>query len=130
MAILHTIDQVNTVTAQTITTTSETIVATAPLINTSKPNGFVWLHGHVNLTLGTGAASLILRVRRGTTVAGTVLGNPVACVVSASTTVRFAIDEIDTYVDSSGIQWVLTAVVGSATANSTVNEAALLVLTF
>lgn len=131
MSILRALDQANSITNQTVTTTTETIIATSPKVVTPKDNGFVAILAVCTITLGTGTTSLLMQLRKGTTVAGAVVGNPQnRNGISAGLTYTQVLLNVDTYSITDGVQYVLTVTCNAATANSTVQEAAILILDF
>lgn len=67
----------------TVTTTSETVVATVSGINTYAPGAPIRLKGFVQLTTGTATTAVTLRVRRDS-VTGTVVNEPNAEQIEAA----------------------------------------------
>jgi hypothetical protein len=109
----------------TLTTTAETVVATLSGITTPGTSGRVSLTGTFQLEVGTAGASLVMRIRRGTTTSGTLVGASDTVTVTAGQTQDFAHAATDFPGEVAGASYVLTAAVGSATGNSTVKFATL-----
>jgi len=118
--------------AVAIVTTTETVVATSSPINADNLEQYVSIEGLLDLTVGTAGTTVTLRLRRGTTTAGTLISQlntwgPFT--VTATNRVNFAIGGYDVPGLSGGIQYVLTVAVASATGNSTANSAAIQAIT-
>lgn len=58
----------------TLTTTTETVVATISDVTTAKPGERVNLRGWAQVTTGGSTTALTLRIRKGTTISGTLIG--------------------------------------------------------
>lgn len=129
MAVPKTIDQVNNSTNQTILTTTETIILTSPLVEIVKDNGFVIIWFYSATLPGTAATSLTLRIRKGATLSGAVIGNPQANGVTAGIQYQTISIQVDTYALAGQVQYVATAQLGAATGNSTVADATLAIMT-
>lgn len=130
MAVPKTIDQANVITNQTITTTAETIIVTSPQVEIVKDNGFVWIWAAAALLPGTNSTAVALRIRKGTTLTGTIVGNPQAATVTAGNQFNTGYATVDTYALAGNVQYVLTMQLTAASANSTVQEAYILVMSF
>lgn len=102
----------------TITTTTETVVATLSGITTGRKKD-VNLKGWFQLTTGTNTTAVTARIRRGTDITGTLVGeaNPVTVGAAAGSTEQFDIAGIDAGVDLSGGTYVLTCQQTGASAN-------------
>jgi hypothetical protein len=114
------------VTADTaIPTTTETILATLSGIATDGPGQTVRITGWAQVTPGTGATSLTLRIRRGTAITGPVVGeaNAVAGGVAAGSAREIDVEAIDTLGDVAGQSYVLTIQQAAATGNGTALQA-------
>lgn len=111
--------------AVTVTTTSETIVATSLAFSTRGPNEQVSIKGWVQMTLGTNTTGLTLRIRRGTTTSGTLVGVATPETVIAGNTGDFDINVVDTPGDVAGQQYVMTVQQTGASANGSVPQASL-----
>lgn len=111
--------------AGTIATTTETVVAVLTIPSDSTPDQQVELSGNVDLVAGTGATALQLKIRRGGTVTGTIVGSNEAATVVAGNTVQAGVEAIDTPGLEAGLQYALTVQQTGATGNATVNAASL-----
>lgn len=129
MSVLRQLDQTNVITAQTITTTTETVVVTGPNLVTPKDVWFAVVLWYVQITLGTGTTSLTVRVRKNS-LTGAIVGNPQALTVTASNVAAFSGQAVDTGSFTASTLYVVTVQQGAATGNATVNEAVLTALTF
>lgn len=111
----------------TVTTTTETVVVTLTGVSMPSGDGRVRLSGFVQMTLGTATTTVTVRVRRGTTTAGTLVGegNPIAIPSAAGTDAAFTTDVEDTPGEVAGQSYVLTVEQAAATGNGTVLQAAL-----
>lgn len=106
---------------------TETVIATLAGITELLPNLPVHLHAWCNITGASDATNVILRIRR-TSLTGTAVVGPITCGTTDVTAAVAANGELwgqDTPGDFAGAVYVLTAVVTSATAPSTVNAVAL-----
>lgn len=112
-------------TSQTITLTTETVVATLTQVFSRSPGAPVNLNGYVLLAAGAGTTSCFIRVRQDSLTGTAVTGNPVPT-VTASTTVVLPIEVQDIPAgEYAGKTYVLTVQPQGATANSTVTLAVL-----
>lgn len=101
---------------QSITTSVETacaageekVVATIPGLSTQAPGGKVIFDGSIQAALGAGAASVVLRIRRGG-LAGTAVATSASINVTASTTVALPVNGEDEPGEVAGQGYVLTA---------------------
>jgi hypothetical protein len=115
--------------SQTITTTTETVVATLGGLNTAPSQSRVAMTGIVNITVGTGGTSVTLRVRRAS-VSGTVVGVAMSHTVAAGSNYSLAVQALDSPGEVAGATYVVTVAVTAATGNSTVNYAHLEATTY
>lgn len=116
----------------TVTTTTETVLATVPAFNENEAGDFaqgVSFFGGLNVTPGAGSTQATVRVRRGTTVSGTLVGVAHGVGVTAAVPAELPIHELDPVFMQSGAQYVVTIQMTGATANSTVNRAVFAVQT-
>lgn len=104
----------------TLVTTAETIVVTSLPISTTDPNQQVSLFSFITVTGGTGTTGMIMRVRRGTTLSGTVIGPQDTVTLSGTNTVNREIGVTDTPGEVAGQQYVITCQLVGATANGSV----------
>lgn len=114
--------------AQTITTTTETVVATV-VVGTAGPFDIAF-QGVLDLTLGATVTGCTLRVRRDS-VAGAVVGQPEVWTIPVGTVPRatMPIAVVDPVRDCAGATYVLTITQAGATGNGTVNMAQLTAFT-
>lgn len=118
MANLH---AVTVTSAQPVVTTAETIIATMSPFSVANPAGQgVELHAAVNMTSGTGTTALVFTVRRGTTLAGTVVPNAYTHNTTAGNVVTVSLDVLDPVTSASNQQYVLTVTQTGASANGSV----------
>lgn len=104
---------------------AETVVAQLDGVATRGPGGAVILRGVVNIAAGTGASALYLRIRRGSTAAGTLVGTQTTSTVTASDTYTVPVEVIDNPGEVADQPYVLTAQLANATAASTVEAVSL-----
>ncbi len=103
-------------TAVTLTTTTETVVCTLSNVATSTGQT-VRLLASTQVTTGTGATSLTVRLRRGATTAGPLIGAATTIQVTAGNTVAVPIGGEDAPGEVASQPYVLTAQQVAATAN-------------
>lgn len=112
-------------TAVTITTTTETVgAALAQVAEVPGAGGQLLISGYVNVTVGTTAVSLQIKVRQGSTNAGTQVGitdTVNGLVAGNSYSVPFA--QIFSGAPPYGNQFCVTVTQPAATANGTINDA-------
>lgn len=111
----------------TLTTTSETVVATLSGVTVPKGGDIVTLRGKVQVTTGLGATTVTLRVRRGTAVTDPLIdeGNPVSIASAAGGTDNYSVDVDDVPGELYRGSYVLTAQQAAATGNGTALQASL-----
>lgn len=121
MGNLHTVAAA----AVTITTTTETVIATVGPFNVNVPAAIgqgVMLDGSINLLVGTGATAAVIRVRSGS-LTGALIGVAHTVTVTAGTTVELPIAELDAAsLVVAGDTYVVTVQMTGASGNSTVNK--------
>ena len=114
---------VNTITNLTLVTTTETVVAVLPALGEALPGGGGFLiSGIVNLTPGTAATGVIMRVRAGSTTAGAQIGNADTHTVAAAAAQNIPFYALDGAGPRAGNQYCVTAQQVAATGNATVND--------
>lgn len=104
---------------------TETVVLTSAAVSTPGSNASVSLHGVVNITVGTAGVAVVVRVRRGTTAAGTLVGTATTDTAVAASKYTIPFDVIDTPGDVAGQSYVVTVTETSASASGTVNYASI-----
>lgn len=123
--------QINFVTADvTLTTTTEgAVVDSGPIVAPFQTHRVVIL-AWGQLVTGAGTTTVTPRIRRGTTTAGTLVGEANAEEVKAAAGSRepFFLMVSEERVDVESVTYVLTLAQAGATGNGTVSQAAILVL--
>ncbi len=114
--------------AQTITTTTELSGVTSSLVVATTPVEHVLVIGYLTVALGAGTTTGTVRIRRGSGITGTVVGNPQARTVTASTTVTLVAMVSEDQILLGEIQYTVSMQQGAATANGTIQEAVIVVL--
>lgn len=104
----------------TVTTTTETVALTLPSISTPGAGSQVTIDGALTMTYGTGATAVTVRVRRGTGITGTVVGEGNPLTVSAGNTSEQTFSVVDTPGEVAGQAYVVTVQQTAATANGSV----------
>lgn len=110
----------------TLVTSAETVIATVSGVSTPRKTT-VSLEGWAQVTTGASTTSLVPRVRRGTDINGTLIGegNPVTIGAAAGSTEDVEIRVADVGVDLANASYVLTVVQTAASANGTSLQAGL-----
>lgn len=110
----------------TVTTTTETVVATLTGVSTPRKSS-VTLEGFVQLTTGGSTTAVTPRIRRGSDITGTLIGEANAQQVQAAagSTEELYIKVIDPAVDIAGATYVLTVEQTGAAGNGTALQATL-----
>jgi hypothetical protein len=104
----------------TVPTTTETIIATTPPINTYSDSDIVGLVLWGQMTFGTGATGVTVRCRRGTTVSGALVGSANAISATGGNTNQVPLHVTDQPGLVAGQQYVYTVQQTAATGNGTV----------
>lgn len=106
----------------TLVTTTETIVATVPGVNTPRPGCKVQLFAFAQVTTGTNTTGVIYRWRRGTTITDTVVGesNTEQIEAAAGSTEGHTVAVEDTPGEVAGQTYVFTVQLVAASANGSV----------
>jgi hypothetical protein len=104
----------------TLVTSAETVVATVSGVSTPRKTS-VTIEGWAQVTTGASTTSLVPRIRRGTDINGTLIGegNPVTIGAAAGGTEDVEIKVVDSGVDLANGSYVLTVVQTAASANGT-----------
>lgn len=113
-----------TLTDTPVVTTTETIVATLSGIGTPRRTN-VTARGRVDITTGTGTTAVTLRIRRGTAITDTLIGeaNAEQVTAAAGSTESHEVEARDAGVDLAGATYILTVQQTAATANGSVLNA-------
>jgi hypothetical protein len=107
---------------------AETVIATTPAINPPSDTPTILLFGVYQILCGTNGVAIQTRMRQGTTTGGLLLSNTPSLTAVAASNYIMTILAQDTTALLAGIQYSMCAVVTSASAASTVANAALLAL--
>lgn len=114
----------------TVTTTTEEVAITSPaiLVPTSQASAIVF--GHAQLTTGAGTTAVTPRVRRGTAITDTLVGEATAIEVAAAagSDEMFDLLLIDSLDDVDSVQYAFTLQQAGASGNGAILQAAILVL--
>jgi hypothetical protein len=113
-----------------VQTTVETIILSSPTVTLPKVPIQVLVLGSFTITLAAGSGQSVKpRIRRGTTLAGTVIGTVLTQPEAGSSTFWFYAFGLDSFTSAAEPQYSLTVENVGATSNATVKGAAILVLT-
>lgn len=113
----------NSSTGMALNTTVETVLATIPNIS-AQAGGAVDLEAILDITPGTAATGVVLRIRRGIDGTGALVGSNVQPAVVAGTRIVLPLNVSDLLPnDVAGQSYVFTAQQQSATGNGTANYA-------
>jgi hypothetical protein len=111
----------------TITTTTETVVATAPAFSYNNPGtSGVSISGVINLTMGTAGTGSIIRVRQGSLtgpIVGVSGGTTQTEAAAAVANIPFEVEDTSGFYQAANSIYVVTVQPVAATGNSTVNQA-------
>lgn len=120
------VQSVQSTTDVTLTTTTETVVATISGVNTPRRTT-VTIKGWAQLTSGTATTTVTVRIRRGTTITGTLVdeANAITIGAAAGTTEEYEITVQDENIDLAGGSYVLTLQQAAATGNGSCLQASI-----
>jgi hypothetical protein len=113
---------VDALAAATLVTTAETVVGVFDSNPLASPHQGVAIWGVVNVTPGTAATGITVRIRSGATTAGTLIGTADLTTVIATDAQSIPFGAIDSAVFPAGRQYCVTLQATAATGNSTVND--------
>ncbi len=116
--------------AQVLTLNAETIVMTTPGLSPDTPSRTFRLTAALKVTTGLGATGLIVRVRRGTLVTGTLVGEAASITAAASTTYETPYEVEDAPGEVAGQQYVVTVQQVGATGNGSLVSGEAIVLVY
>lgn len=106
---------------------AETVIVTTPPLNIPLDFAQVFLHWFIAFVGGTAITAAVFRLRRGTTVAGALVGSPpYQSALNAGNTVFYSGSYFDTPGAVAGQQYSLTLVQLSATGAGTINDISLI----
>jgi hypothetical protein len=107
-------------------TSAETVVCTLPGITPDSQTPTVLLEGSCDVVQGATATTAVIRVRRGTTTAGTLVGSALTSAVAAAASIGLGITVNDSYeAEQASASYVMTIESPSATTNPKVSGACL-----
>lgn len=111
----------------TLTTTTETVIATLSGVSSPRAGVKIRLHGWYQVTLGTATTAVTTRIRQGTGITGTLIqeANAEQISTAAASSEGHSIDVEDTLGEVANVSYVLTVEQTAATANGTVLQAQL-----
>lgn len=90
--------------------TAETVIGTLSGISTDGPTSSILVEASTSLTTGTGVTKVTLRIRRGTTTSGTLIGEPQETFVGESKPYGLSIQVVDNPgTEQASVSYVLTA---------------------
>lgn len=101
-----------------VVTTTETVVMTLPAISTAVGNS-VAICANFTFTTGTGTTAVTIRVRRGTTITDTLVGEANPLNYAAAVTRDLSFSVVDNPGELAGQPYVVTIQQTAATANGT-----------
>ena len=116
-------DAVHAAPAATITGSTELVAVTSNGVNTGAPGARVMIRGYLNATAGTVGTTLTIRIRRGTSITGTLVGQADVFTIVASTINQLAILAVDSPGEVAQQQYVVTVQQGAGAGNGTLNDA-------
>ena len=109
-----------------LVTTAETILATLTGVATPRKTS-VRLRGWAQITTGANTTAITLRIRRGSAITDTLIGeaNPIQLAAAAGSTEDVEVEAVDPSIDLANATYILTAVQVAATANGSALRASL-----
>lgn len=130
MADIQEVSHNFSVAAVTLTTTTEAIVISAPAIAVVRPTVFAMVIGWGQLLIGTGCTHVTPRIRRGTAITDTVIGDATAEEIKTAAADRepFYIMVGEELSAAASVEYSFSLQQTAASANATVEQAAILVL--
>lgn len=132
MANIREAEALSSGTNVTLTTTSETIIITSPVLVLPADRVQLYILAWAQLTTGTATTTVTPRIRRGALVTDTLIGegNAEDVKAAAGSTEPFLIALVDNVTDRVSVQYVFTLQQAAATGNGTALQASILVLAF
>ncbi len=109
-----------------IPTTTETAILTTDPIAVSSPGALIRILGFVGFLTGTATTFLTIRIRRGSGIAGALVGGAIGLSVAAAQNYSVPIEAEDTPGEVAGQQYTITAQQTAATGNGTATPATLI----
>lgn len=105
--------------ATSIPTTTETVLATSPPLSSDGGSQTVIAQATAGFTVGTGATSVTVRIRRGTGITGTVVASQAGITVTAGSEVVIGLNGQDNPGEVADQTYVVTVQQAAATGNGT-----------
>ncbi len=129
MAELYEIGVATTATDVTLVTTAETIIITSEAVTIPYGSARVYIRAGAQFSAGTGTSTVTPRIRRGTLVTDTVIGeaNALTLNTAVGTNSTYTFEVLDTVSGFGSVQYVFTLQQAGATANGTVRQATIAV---
>lgn len=116
----------NSVTTDTpVVTTAETAAVVSDPVSTGSGAEEITINGAVSITTGTGTTAVTLRCRRGSGVAGAVVGETEPVTIGAAASANIPYSFSDTPGEVAGQLYTLTVQQTAASANGTINNASI-----
>ena len=120
-----------TVTAPIVVTAAvETIIATLPPFTPGSQTPLIRLFATIRMATAALTTAVTLRIRRGTTTAGPVVGTSDAVTESASVNINMTTGGEDSPGDVAGVQYILTIQATGPAANGSCTFAELIAMSF
>jgi hypothetical protein len=121
-----------TTAATALVTIAETEVAETPRVQLHQQSPRVLVIAHAKLTTGAGTTAVVPRIRRGTSTAGTLVGDETgeAIKAAAGSTEEFSAMVVDTPGGVDSASYVLTLSQTGATGNGSCVEATIIAIEF
>lgn len=108
-----------------VPTTTETVITTTTARVVAAPaSQGEYISGVINLTPGTGTTAAVIRIRAGSGTGGAIIGGAETSAVTAGANINIPFAQMD-FTLSGTVQYTLTIQQTGATANGTVNFAAI-----
>jgi hypothetical protein len=107
---------------------AETAIVTTPGFTPPSDTDAVLLFGWIAFTVGTSGVSARARIRQGSGLTGTTVGDTGLTTVVAANLVTIPLQAVDTPGIVNNFQYTLSLIIGSGAAASTVSQAALFAL--
>jgi hypothetical protein len=130
MSVPQDLSAVTVTTNVTVTTTSETIAVTSAPVTLNYQTALIFIMAWCQLTTGTATADVTPRIRQGSLVTGTLVGeaNAVTVGAAAGSTEQFLMMAAEERFGENTVVYNLTVQQGSATGNGTILQASILVI--
>lgn len=109
----------------TLVTVAETVIATIGNVSNQSADGVIRFVGYASIIGGTNTTFATLRIRRGTGITGTIVGEADPATLTGAAQGAFPILAEDAPGEVGGVPYVLTAQLTAASANGSVPFASL-----